>query len=312
MAPAFKVDAVHGRGQVFGMARIALVGPGAVGGVIAAWLCQTGRHEVTLCARRPLGELVVETPSGVITAKPAVLTDPSQATPVDWVLVATKAYDAAGASTWLKGLATKGAPVAILQNGIEHRERFTSYLPAAQLVPVMVDCPAERAEPTRIRQRGTAKMVVQDDAYGREFVALFAGTPVEVSTTPDLKSAVWRKLCINSSGVINALLQQPTAAFQDEKLADLLRAMVEECMAVGRAEGAVFEAGLAEIILQGQRAAPPDSMNSIHADRAAGRPMEIDARNGVIVRLGRKHGIATPYNQMAVALLEAMAKSGGL
>jgi 2-dehydropantoate 2-reductase len=290
------------------MARIALVGPGAVGGVIAAWLCQTGRHEVTLCARRPLGELTVETPSGVIMARPAVLTDPAQTRPVDWVLVATKAYDAAGAALWLKGLAAQGAPVAILQNGIEHRERFTPYLPAAQLVPVMVDCPAERTEPTRIRQRGTAKMVVQDDAVGREFAALFAGTPVEVGLTPDLKSAVWRKLCINSSGVINALLLQPTAVFQDEKVGDLLRAMVEECMAVGRAEGAVFEAGLADTILRSQHNAPPDSMNSIHADRAAGRPMEIDARNGVIVRLGRKHGIATPYNQMAVALLEAMAR----
>jgi 2-dehydropantoate 2-reductase len=79
-------------------------------------------------------------------------------------------------------------------------------------------------------------------------------------------------------------------------------------MAVGRAEGAVFEDGLPEKILASQRAAPPDSMNSIHADRAAGRPMELDARNGVIVRLGRKHGIATPYNDMAVALLAAMAR----
>ena len=290
------------------MSRIALVGPGAVGGVIAAWLCSTGKHEVTLCARRPLGELHVETPQGPLVAKPHVLIDPAAATPVDWVLVATKAYDAAGAAVWLKNLAANGAPVAVLQNGIEHRERFTPYLPAAQIVPVMIDCPAERADPTHIRQRGTAKMVVQDDTHGREFAALFAGTPVEVTLTADLKSAVWRKLCLNSSGVINALLLQPTAALHDEKLGELLKAMVEECMAVGRAEGAVFEDGLAERILQANRNAPPDSVNSIQADRAAGRPMEVDARNGVIVRLGRKHGIGTPYNQMAVALLEAMAR----
>jgi 2-dehydropantoate 2-reductase len=290
------------------MARIAIVGPGAIGGVMAAWLEKTGRHQVTLCARRPLGELHVETPHGPLRARPTVLTDPAQATPVNWVLVATKAYDAPSAAVWLKGLATQGAPVAILQNGVEHRERFTAYLPAAQLVPVMVDCPAERTDPTHIRQRGTAKLVVQDDARGREFVGLFAGTPVEASVTPDLKSAVWRKLCVNSSGVINALLLQPAGALQDEKLGELLKAMVEECMAVGRAEGAVFESGWPDEILTRQRAAPPDSVNSIQADRAAGRPMEIDARNGVIVRLGRKHGIPTPYNAMAVALLEAMAR----
>jgi len=296
------------RPSLLAMSRIALVGPGAVGGVMAAWLGKTGRHEVTLCARRPLGELQVETPHGPLVARPKVLTAPYQATPVDWVLVATKTYDSAGAAAWFQGLTAQGTPVAILQNGIEHRERFAPWLPAEQIVPVMVDCPAERTDPTHIRQRGTAKMVVQDDARGREFVALFAGTPVEVTTTPDLKSTVWRKLCINSSGVINALLLQPTAVLHDEKIGELLLAMVRECMAVGRAEGAVFEEGLPEKILAGQRAAPPDSMNSIHADRAAGRPMELDARNGVIGRLGRQHGIATPYNDMAVALLAAMAR----
>ncbi|WP_461383321.1 ketopantoate reductase C-terminal domain-containing protein, partial [Devosia indica] len=44
---------------------------------------------------------------------------------------------------------------------------------------------------------------------------------------------------------------------------------------------------------------------SIHADRMAGNPMEIEARNGVIVRLGEKHGIATPANRMLVTLLGA-------
>lgn len=275
---------------------------------MAAWLEQTGRHQVTLCARRPLGELHVETPHGPLVARPRVLTVPDQAMPVDWVLVATKAYDVAGAAAWLKGLAAQGAPVAVLQNGIEHRERFTSCLPAEQIVPVMVDCPAERTDPTHVRQRGTAKLVVQDDARGREFAALFAGTPVEASTTPDLKSVVWRKLCVNSSGVINALLLQPNGVLHEEKIGELMKAMVRECMAVGRAEGAVFEENLPEKILANQRAAPKDSVNSIQADQAAGRPTEIDARNGVIVRLGRKHGIATPYNEMAVALLEAMAR----
>lgn len=291
------------------MARIAIVGPGAVGGVIAAWLEKTGRHEIILCARRALGELHVETPHGAWIARPTVLTAPEQAAPVDWVLVATKAYDSAGAATWLKGLAANGAPVAILQNGVEHRERFASYLPSAQLVPVMVDCPAERVTPTSIRQRGTAKMVVQDDGYGREFVALFAGTPVEVALTADLKSAVWRKLCVNAAGVISGLVLQPAGVMRDEQLGELSRQLVRECIAVGRAEGALLDDSLVETVLQGYRSAPADSVNSLHADRAAGRTTEIDARNGVIVRLGRKHGIATPCNQMAVSLIEAMTRA---
>jgi 2-dehydropantoate 2-reductase len=58
------------------------------------------------------------------------------------------------------------------------------------------------------------------------------------------------------------------------------------------------------------RRGPRDAKNSMLADRLAGRPMEIDARNGVIVRLGRKHGIAAPMNALMVALLEAVQEKG--
>jgi 2-dehydropantoate 2-reductase len=58
-------------------------------------------------------------------------------------------------------------------------------------------------------------------------------------------------------------------------------------------------------VVEGARKAPLDSINSLLADRTAGRQMEIDARNGAIVRFGRKHGIPTPLNEMAVALLVA-------
>jgi 2-dehydropantoate 2-reductase len=95
---------------------------------------------------------------------------------------------------------------------------------------------------------------------------------------------------------------------RDEAIGEVARDLVRECIAVGRAEGAVLADDLVESVIQGYRQGAPDSVNSIQADRQAGRPMEIDARNGVIVRLGRKHGIATPCNQMAVALLEAMAR----
>jgi 2-dehydropantoate 2-reductase len=251
---------------------------------------------------------LVETPSGLIVARHRVLTDPREAPPVDWILVATKAYDAAGAAAWFPGLAARGAAAAILQNGVEHRERFSPYLPAERLLPVVVECPVERTEPTRIRQRGTGRLTVPDEPLGRDFAALFAATEIELTLTPDFKTAVWRKLCFNSVGIIPTLLLQPSGIFRDEAVAEAARQLVNECAAVGRAEGALLPDDIAAGVLAGYAKAPPDSINSLHADRLAGRPMEIDARNGVIVRLGRRHGIATPGNQIAVALLEAMAK----
>jgi 2-dehydropantoate 2-reductase len=86
-----------------------------------------------------------------------------------------------------------------------------------------------------------------------------------------------------------------------------MRTLVRECVAVGRAEGADLSDDLADQVVAGYRRQVPESMNSLHADRAAGRPMELDARNGVMVRKGAAHGIATPANAMIVALLNAAA-----
>jgi 2-dehydropantoate 2-reductase len=288
---------------------IAVVGPGAVGGVVAAWLAHTGRYRLTLCARRPLlQELHVDTPAGPLVFNPTVITSPEQASPADWVLITTKAYDAAAAAAWLPGFGAT-AKVAILQNGIEHRENFSPFVEAARLVPVIVDVPCERTSPFRMRQRAPGKLTVSDDPLGHLFAPLFAGTSFEVSLTADFRSAAWRKLCLNCAGVLSALLLRPAGIMRDEAIGGISRQLVRECIAVGRAEGAVLNDSLVETVLQAYRSAPPDSLNSLHADRAAGRPMEIDARNGVVVRLGRKHGIPTPCNEMAVALLEAMAKS---
>src|SRR5450432_3902975 len=142
------------------MASIAVIGPGAIGGTMAAWLAQDPRHEITLAARTAFAELSVQTPFGEIRARPKILTEIAQAAPVDWVLVATKAYDVAGTVQWLAGFCNHHTRVAVLQNGVVHIERFAPFAPMDRLLPVVVHCPADRESPGRIRQRGPAEMIV--------------------------------------------------------------------------------------------------------------------------------------------------------
>ncbi|HEV7990749.1 MAG TPA: 2-dehydropantoate 2-reductase [Gemmatimonadaceae bacterium] len=286
------------------MTTIAIIGPGAIGGILAAWLGQDPDNAVTVCARSAFDHLEVETPTGTITSAPRVITDPSDATPVDWVLITTKAYDAASAASWLPALRRADSRVVVLQNGVEHVERFSPYVPTDSLVPAVIDCPAERTAPGRMRQRGASWIVVPDTVNGRAFVPLWSKTNFDV-TTDDFRTRAWAKLCINAPGAISAILLKPTGVIQVEPIAELTRGIVRECLAVGRAEGARLEDSIVEAVVEGARRAPADSLNSLIADRMAGRPMEIDARNGAIVRFGKKHGIPTPLNEMAVALLVA-------
>jgi 2-dehydropantoate 2-reductase len=285
---------------------IAVIGPGAIGGTLAAWLARVPGNAVTVCARTPFDVLVVEVPEGrAIEARPRVLVDPSDASVVDWVISVTKTYDSAGAARWIERLVGATTCVAVVQNGVEHLERFAGLVARERTLPVIVDIPAERTAPGRIRQRRHGDITVPSGELGERFVALFAGTSLTPRTTDDWVSAAWRKLALNSAGVVNALTQRPAGVVRNEKAAALMRAIAAESMAVGRAVGARLPETLPDEVLERVRASAPDSVNSLLADRLAGRPMELDARNGVIVRLGALHGVPTPLNAMAVAILEA-------
>lgn len=284
------------------MSAIAVVGTGAVGASIAAWLIAAPGHDVTVCVRTPFETLRVETPEGVLETTPRLLTDPASASPVDWVLVVTKTYDAPGAQRWLDHLVGPDTYVAILQNGVEHRTRFPGLDPT-RIVPVIVDIPAERRAPGQVVQRRSGSLTVPDDAAGRAFAALFAHSPIETILTDDWLTAAWRKLAVNCAGAVNALTLRPAGIARDDEAAALMRALIRECIAVGRAEGATLPDDLPDNIVDGYRTGPADSINSIHADSLAGRPTEADARNGVIARLGARHGIDAPLNRMADVVL---------
>jgi len=282
--------------------KIAVIGAGAIGGTLAAWLAQD--YDVILCARSPLEDLEIETPRGMIRAAPLILTDPTQAQPVDWVLCATKTYDCAGAAGWLTGLMGPETRLAVIQNGVEQRDRFLT-VPRERTVPVIIDLPVERTAPGRIVQRRDGNITVPEDANGAAFADLFAETSIDAATTPDFATAAWKKLAINCSGIVSAITLRAAEVANDAGVAEVMRGLVRECIAVGRAEGATLPDSLADKVVEWTRRAHPDSVNSLHADRLAGRQMELDARNGVIVRLGEKHGIDAPLNRALAALLAA-------
>jgi 2-dehydropantoate 2-reductase len=154
-------------------------------------------------------------------------------------------------------------------------------------------------------------MVVPAGKNGADFLKLFAATNFDLAQTDDFTTAVWRKLCLNSAGAVSAVVLKGAGISRHDGVAELMRQIVRECIAVGRAEGATLADTVPDDIVAGARRAPPDAENSMVADRRAGRPMEIDARNGVIVRLGKKHGIDAPMNALMVALLEAVSRAEG-
>src|SRR6202451_1301391 len=293
---------------------VAVVGLGSIGGVAAGCLVAAGRHDVIACVRAPIERLTLDPPGGTGELPLAALTDPVQAKPADWVLLCTKTHATASAAPWLKRLCAPGTRVAVLQNGIDHVARVAPLADGATVVPVIVYYNGERlaADRVRLRRGADQDFVVADDSDGRAFAQLFGGTARAWHCGQDFVTLAWRKLLINAvASPVTALTLQRQAVLRSADIQALCLAVLEEAIAVGRAEGGPLAAdedarALATLFTFSGELGP-----SRYFARLAGRPLEHEALTGAIVSAGERHGIATPLNRALLALLRAISEAAG-
>jgi 2-dehydropantoate 2-reductase len=289
---------------------VAVIGLGAIGGVAAGCLVAAGRHDVVACVRTPLERLTLDAPDGTVELPLTALTEPAQAKPVDWVLLCTKTHATAATAPWLKRLCTPATRVAVLQNGIDHVARVAPLANGATVLPVIVYYNGERlaADHVKLRRGADQDFVVADDDAGRAFAELFDGTPLRVQLGEDFVTLAWRKLLINAVGSpVTALTLQRQAVLRRPDIQTLCLTVLEEAIAVGRAEGAQLAADEAARALATLFTFSGELGTSMYFDRLAGRPLEHEALTGAIVTAGERHGIATPLNRALLALLRAIS-----
>ena len=291
-----------------------MIGLGAIGGVAASCLIATGRYDVVACLRKPIEQLTLDAPGGSSTMPLSTLTDPAQAKPVDWVLLCTKTHATASTAPWLKRLCTPATRVAVLQNGIDHVARVAPLADDATVVPVIVYYNGERvaADHVKLRHGADQDFVVAADDSGRAFAQLFETTPLRVHLGNDFVTLAWRKLLINAvASPVTALTLQRQAVLRRPEIQALCLVVLEEAIAVGRAEGAQLAADEAARTLETLFTFSGELGTSMYFDRLANRPLEHEALTGAIVAAGERHGIATPLNRALLALLRAISDAAG-
>ena len=283
------------------MKRVAVVGPGAVGTTTAAVVQRAG-VELVLCGRTPHERLVVEREGAdAEVVRGPVLTDPA-AVPwrADVVLLAVKAHQTESAAPFLIALCGPGTTVVVLQNGVEQRALVGPHAPGATVLPAVVWVGAEVVGPGRVLVHAEPRLLLPDEPAAHAVAGL---GPFEV--VGDFVTEAWRKLASNAVAGLMVLTGRRAAMYHRDDVHGMARALALEALAVARAEGADLPDAVAGEIVDLFTALPPDAGSSILVDRMAGRPLEWDARNGVVARLGRTHGVPTPVSDVIVPLLAA-------
>jgi len=240
-----------------------------------------------------------------VTLPGPLLTDPGRVDGLaEWVLLAVKAHQTPGAAGWLSALCGPETVVAVLQNGIDHAERVGPLVGDGEVLAVVNWCPVEPVAPVRVRQRDALRLAVPAGAAGEGLAALL-GDHAQVTVGGAFELESWRKLCANAVSGVMALAGRPAEIFALDDVRAVARALAYECAAVARAEGVELTDRDADDVIAWLEALPKDAGSSILTDRLADRELEWEARNGVIGRLGRRHGVATPVSDTVSALLHA-------
>jgi 2-dehydropantoate 2-reductase len=305
--------------------KILLVGAGAIGSLLGA-LLQEGGNSVLLAGRADHVEAVranglrVSGPRPRVVHLEAVRTIPS-AVEADVVLVTTKTFDL-GQATRELARAIPPRPTLFLQNGLGILPAARTALaaggwpdPATYAVRGVNSIPATWVGPGEVRETGLGEVLLPvpgeaGPAAGaaRLFRMVLEGARVPVEAVPEFEREVWRKALVNAAinpvtaarGVVNGeLIKEPlrTEALQ----------LLGEALAVARSAG--FDFTSEEVTRDFERIARATAANrsSMLQDLDRGRPTEIDAISGEILREAARHGLDLPATRAIVAEITARA-----
>jgi 2-dehydropantoate 2-reductase len=267
---------------------LAILGPGAVGGLLAALLHRAGEDVVVVArpesARRIVtdGLTIRSEMFGDLTAMVPVTTE---VPPGSAVVLAVKSY---GLADVLPGLtAAQPTEVLALLNGLGHAERLRA-VPNAVCGSVQVE--AAREDGTVVHRGQYLIVNVPAAAGGRIADALrHAGADVRVRGTE--QEILWRKYSfLAPTALLTSWTDLPLGPALEEH-PDVARGVVTEVAAVATADGRPTTPEDLDALL---RRLPGTMRSSLQHDIRAGGPTELEAIGGHLLALGERHGVPTP------------------
>ncbi len=302
--------------------RFAIFGSGGLGGYYGARLAQAG-HEVAFVARGAQLEamrrdgLRVLSPLGDIHLKqPIASDDPRELGEADCVIVAVKCWQVGDAARAMKPL-LGGESVALpFLNGVEAADQLAEVLGAERVLGGLSKVFSLLEAPGVIRHASAGAYVELGELDGarsvraRSLCAAFAAAGVEAALSGDIRGALWKKLVTVSSWAgLGALARSPIGELRKypETRAMIDRAM-DEGIAVGAKRGHALSADFKGELWRYYDALPEGATASMQRDLMAGRPSELEAWNGAVVRFGAEAGIETPVHRFTYHALLPMER----
>ena len=297
---------------------VGIIGAGSVGSALMYEMYKRDPENVYLLAT---GERAARLAAKGISVNnevfsPKLYSDPSQGIHIDLLILAAKTYSLDSVIEDIRPLIDKGTILLPIENGITTSSRLESEFPENRVFyGVVLRTDAHRMS-RRVYYRTLGEMQIGyadnhdpkpevTEAYER-----LKELGINVKVYEDMRRAKWRKWMLNTGASQTAVEVQAECGFfgQVEEVRSLMKMLMDEILELAWAEGVNLTEEDRDDIIEILVNFPPDKKMSMLQDYEAGRPIEIDEYAGEVIRLGRKHGIPTPANEILYLAITARQK----
>ncbi|HSM71792.1 MAG TPA: 2-dehydropantoate 2-reductase [Anaerolineales bacterium] len=302
--------------------KFAIFGTGGVGGYFGGRLAQI-RQDVTFIARgRHLASITgtglrVDSIGGDFVIEPAKATDsPQSVGEVDCVIVSTKSWQLPEAIEQIKFMVGDRTMIVPLLNGIEHIDLLVESF-GGRVLGGLCRISSFIAEPGHITHVGVKPYIAFGELNGevtervKRLKEVFSSIDgIDVDVPQDIRVAMWDKfIFICSTSGVGAVTRQPFGVIRSiSESRALLKTAIEEGVRLGRAKGIELPRDLPSVIIKRIDALPETMVASMQKDIMEGKPSELEAQSGAVVRMGRALGIPVHTHEFIYASLLPMEK----
>jgi 2-dehydropantoate 2-reductase len=298
--------------------RIAVFGSGGVGGYFGGRLAQAGEDVVFIARGDHLKAMLkqglrVDSVNGDFLVKPVQATDdPAQVGIVDVVLVCVKAWQVPDAAEAIRPMVGPDTVALPLQNGLEALAQLAAVLGNQHVLGGLCGLSTFIVGPGHIRHAGADPFIKfgeldnrpSDRVEGlRQAFDRASGLAVEIP--PDIQVALWMKfLFITVWSGVGAVTRTPLGVWRSlPETRQMAESALQEIITVARAREIALPDNAMSTIMNMYDSFPPDITSSMQRDIAEGRPSELDAQIGAVVRFGKEVDVVTPLNNFIYATL---------
>jgi 2-dehydropantoate 2-reductase len=285
--------------------RFAVLGPGGVGGLLAALLARAGDSVVVLAGESTAGTIAdegirVESGRfGDFTEQVRIASQLSE--PVDAVLVTVKATQLDDAVQRVPASALGDALVIPFLNGFEHVERLRRVYGDERVAPAAIRIESTKIAPAVISH--TSPFAAIDIGPRAASVAEhLRSAGLDVRIRDDEAAMLWDKFVILAPLALLTTHERANAGTVRSRRRNEAVALIDEFVAVAAAEGVSIDR---EAIIQIFDIVPATLETSMQRDQSAGRALELDALGGALLRRAAKVAVDTPVTKRLVEEIQA-------